>query len=66
MHAPSIFCRWVNNNNMLWLHLQLYEALHVEEHQIKKEQELSTRLEQLTDQLMPFEKVWLLITYFDL
>lgn len=29
----------------------------MEEHQIKKEQELTTRLEQLTDQLMPFEKV---------
>lgn len=34
---------------------QLYEALHVGEHQIRKEQELHTRLEELNDKLGPLE-----------
>lgn len=42
---------------MTYLNFQLYEALHVGEHQIKKERELSLRLEELNDKLGPFEKV---------
>ncbi|XP_037044499.1 calcium uniporter protein, mitochondrial isoform X2 [Bradysia coprophila] len=36
---------------------QLYEALHVGEHQIKKERELYTRLEKLNEQLGPYEQI---------
>ncbi|EEB12488.1 conserved hypothetical protein [Pediculus humanus corporis] len=36
---------------------QLYEALNVEEHQIKKERELCTRLEELKLELEPMEEV---------
>lgn len=47
-----------------FIQLQLYEALHVEEHQIKKERELSTRVEQLTDELLPYEKVGVMWCWF--
>lgn len=36
---------------------QLYEALNVGEHQVKKERELFTKLEELNDQLSPLEEV---------
>ena len=37
--------------------MQLYEALHVNEHQLKKERQLVTQLEQLHTQLLPLEEV---------
>lgn len=37
--------------------MQLYEALHVGEHQVKKERHLMARLEQLQTQLLPMEQV---------
>lgn len=37
--------------------MQLYEALHVGEHQLKKERHLMARLEQLQTQLLPLEQV---------
>ena len=37
--------------------MQLYEALHVNEHQLKKERQLLTQLEQLHTQLLPLEEV---------
>jgi len=36
--------------------MQLYEALHVNEHQLKKERQLVTQLEQLHTQLLPLEE----------
>lgn len=36
---------------------QLYETLHVGEHQVKKERDLYARLEELHTQLAPMEKV---------
>ena len=36
---------------------QLYEALNVEEHQLKKEREILAKLEDLKVQLAPMEKV---------
>jgi hypothetical protein len=36
---------------------QLYESLHVKEHQIQKEVELSTQLETLQQELLPMEQV---------
>lgn len=36
---------------------QLYEALHVQEHQLSKEMELTTQLEQIQQELMPLEQV---------
>jgi len=36
--------------------MQLYEALHVNEHQLKKERQLLTQLEQLHTQLLPLEE----------
>ena len=37
--------------------MQLYEALHVGEHQLKKERHLLSRLEDLQSQLLPLERV---------
>ena len=37
--------------------MQLYEALHVGEHQLKKERHLIAQLEQLQTQLLPLEQV---------
>lgn len=37
---------------------QLYESLNVEEHQIKKERELLSKLEELKVKLEPLEKVF--------
>ena len=37
---------------------QLYETLHVGEHQIKKERDMYTRLEQINTELLPLEQVW--------
>lgn len=37
--------------------MQLYEALHVGEHQLKKERHLLAQLEQLETQLLPLEQV---------
>jgi hypothetical protein len=37
--------------------MQLYEALHVGEHQLKKERHLMAQLEQLQSQLLPLEQV---------
>lgn len=36
---------------------QLYEALHIQEHQLQKERELYTRLETLQTELQPLEEV---------
>jgi len=36
---------------------QLYESLHVEEHQLKKERELLAKLEDIKVKLEPLEKV---------
>lgn len=36
---------------------QLYETLHVGEHQVKKERDLYARLEELHTQLLPMETV---------
>lgn len=36
---------------------QLYEALHVGEHQVKKERELNGKLEELNEKLGPLEMV---------
>lgn len=36
---------------------QLYEALNVEEHQLKKERELCGQLEELKEELEPLEQV---------
>lgn len=52
--ALSVTLFW---NNFFSLEFQLYEALHVGEHQVKKERELYTRLEKLNEQLGPFEQV---------
>lgn len=37
--------------------MQLYEALHVGEHQLKKERHLMAKLEQLQSQILPLEQV---------
>jgi hypothetical protein len=37
--------------------MQLYEALHVGEHQLKKERHLMAQLEQLQSQILPLEQV---------
>ena len=37
--------------------MQLYEALHVGEHQLKKERQLLAQLEQLQSELLPLEEV---------
>ena len=37
--------------------MQLYEALHVGEHQLKKERQLLAQLEQLQTELLPLEEV---------
>lgn len=42
---------------IFFLHFQLYEALHVGEHQIRKERELYEKLETLNSKLGPLEKV---------
>lgn len=36
---------------------QLYETLHVGEHQIKKERDMYTRLEEINTELLPLEQV---------
>lgn len=38
---------------------QLYEALNVREHQIRKERELRSQLEKITAELQPLEEVYL-------
>lgn len=42
---------------------QLYEALHVQEHQLLKERELCTHLETLQQQVLPMEDVRVLFVY---
>lgn len=37
--------------------LKLYETLHVGEHQIKKERDMHTRLEEINAELLPLEQV---------
>lgn len=37
--------------------IQLYETLHVGEHQVKKERDMHARLEQINAELLPLEKV---------
>lgn len=37
--------------------MQLYEGLHVGEHQLKKERDLLAQMEQLQTQLLPLEQV---------
>lgn len=44
--------------------MQLYEGLHVGEHQLKKERQLLTQLEELQSRLAPLEEV--LAFYFNL
>ena len=43
--------------------MQLYEALHVGEHQLRKERQLMAQLEQVHAQLMPLEQVICIIDY---
>ena len=43
--------------------VQLYEALHVGEHQLKKERELMGQLESLKAQLVPIERVIIIIIF---
>jgi hypothetical protein len=44
--------------------MQLYEALHVGEHQLKKERHLMAQLEQLQSHLLPLEQVKIFTSKF--
>lgn len=41
----------------MWHVVKLYETLHVGEHQIKKERDMHTRLEEINTELLPLEQV---------
>lgn len=43
---------------------QLYEALNVREHQIRKERELRAQLEKINTELQPLEDVSILTAFF--
>lgn len=52
-----IYCIFLFIISLFISHSQLYEALHVGEHQIRKERELYEKLEDLNVKLGPLEKV---------